>query len=43
MIVELCDIVASRGARLAAAGILGILKKFGIDNVKRGREAVVSH
>ncbi|XP_058732239.1 hexokinase-1-like [Vicia villosa] len=34
IIIELCDIVASRGARLAAAGILGILKKIGRDTVK---------
>ncbi|XP_057439887.1 hexokinase-1-like [Lotus japonicus] len=34
IVVELCDIVASRGARLAAAGILGILKKLGRDIVK---------
>ncbi|KAK4483637.1 hypothetical protein RD792_010838 [Penstemon davidsonii] len=36
MIVELCDIVTSRGARLAAAGILGILKKIGRDTLKEG-------
>ncbi|CAI9762975.1 unnamed protein product [Fraxinus pennsylvanica] len=36
MIVEICDIVATRGARLAAAGILGILKKLGRDTVKEG-------
>ncbi|KAL8489725.1 hypothetical protein ACS0TY_025080 [Phlomoides rotata] len=36
MIVKLCDIVASRGARLSAAGILGILKKLGRDAVKEG-------
>ena len=29
--MELCDIVAERGARLAAAGIVGILKKIGRD------------
>lgn len=34
VIVELCDIVAIRGARLSAAGILGILKKLGRDTVK---------
>ncbi|KAI3447041.1 hypothetical protein Pfo_003706 [Paulownia fortunei] len=38
MIVELCDIVASRGARLAAAGILGILKKLGRDTLKEGEK-----
>lgn len=36
MIVELCDIVATRGARLAAAGIMGILKKIGRDTVRDG-------
>lgn len=38
IVVELCDIVASRGARLAAAGILGILKKLGRDTVKGGEK-----
>ena len=32
LIVDLCEIVATRGARLSAAGILGILKKLGRDN-----------
>ncbi|KAL5697758.1 hexokinase [Ranunculus cassubicifolius] len=36
IVVELCDIVATRGARLSAAGILGILKKIGRDSVKDG-------
>lgn len=31
IVVELCNIIATRGARLAAAGILGILKKLGRD------------
>ncbi|ESR40107.1 hexokinase-1 [Citrus sinensis] len=35
-IVELCNIVATRGARLAAAGILGVLKKMGRDAAKDG-------
>ncbi|KAL3535686.1 hypothetical protein ACH5RR_004147 [Cinchona calisaya] len=38
VIVELCDIVASRGARLSAAGILGILKKLGRDTIKDGEK-----
>ncbi|WJX54206.1 hexokinase A [Trifolium repens] len=38
IVVELCEIVASRGARLAAAGILGILKKLGRDTVKGGEK-----
>lgn len=38
MVVDICDIVASRGARLAAAGIVGILKKLGRDTVKKGEE-----
>jgi hexokinase len=29
MVVEICDIVAKRSARLAAAGIVGILRKIG--------------
>ncbi|KAF2285219.1 hypothetical protein GH714_039038 [Hevea brasiliensis] len=37
-IVELCDIVATRGARLSAAGILGILKKLGRDTVRDGEK-----
>ncbi|GER51385.1 hexokinase [Striga asiatica] len=32
MVVSICDVVALRGARLAAAGILGILKKLDRDN-----------
>lgn len=31
MIVQVCNIVATRGARLSAAGILGILKRVGRD------------
>lgn len=38
VIVTLCEIVATRGARLSAAGILGILKKIGRDTVKEGEE-----
>ncbi|KAL3532538.1 hypothetical protein ACH5RR_006059 [Cinchona calisaya] len=38
VIVKLCDIVASRGARLSAAGILGILKKLGRDTIKEGEK-----
>ncbi|KAF6164240.1 hypothetical protein GIB67_010210 [Kingdonia uniflora] len=38
VVVELCDIVATRGARLAAAGIFGILKKIGKDSVKEGEK-----
>ncbi|KAJ7963082.1 Phosphotransferase [Quillaja saponaria] len=36
VVVELCNIVATRGARLAAAGILGILKKLGRDTIRDG-------
>ncbi|KAH7686375.1 Hexokinase protein [Dioscorea alata] len=35
LIVKLCDIIANRGARLAAAGILGILKKLGRDTLPK--------
>lgn len=38
LIVELCNIVATRGARLAAAGILGVLKKLGKDLVRIGEK-----
>ncbi|KAJ6295964.1 hypothetical protein OIU78_023899 [Salix suchowensis] len=37
-IVELCEIVATRGARLSAAGIVGIIKKLGRDAVKDGEK-----
>lgn len=36
--MDLCDIVAVRGARLSAAGIFGILKKLGRDTVKEGEK-----
>lgn len=36
VIVQLCEITASRGAQLAAAGVVGILKKLGKDTVKDG-------
>ncbi|KAK4280948.1 hypothetical protein QN277_012500 [Acacia crassicarpa] len=38
IVVEVCDIVVTRGARLSAAGILGILKKIGRDTVKVGEK-----
>ena len=38
IVVEVCDIVAIRGARLAAAGIVGILKKIGRDTIKDGEK-----
>ncbi|CAJ1951529.1 unnamed protein product [Sphenostylis stenocarpa] len=38
LVVEVCDIVATRGARLSAAGIFGILKKIGRDTVKAGEK-----
>jgi hexokinase len=31
MVVDVCDIIARRAARLAAAGLAGILKKLGRD------------
>nr|XP_043636182.1 hexokinase-1-like [Erigeron canadensis] len=36
IVVEVCNILATRGARLAAAGILGILKKTGRDTIRDG-------
>ncbi|KAG0492971.1 hypothetical protein HPP92_006369 [Vanilla planifolia] len=41
-IVELCDIIAKRGARLSAAGIVGILKKQGRDVVADKQRTVVA-
>lgn len=42
LVVELCNIVATRGARLAAAGILGIVKKMGKDTPREsGAEKIV--
>jgi hexokinase len=38
VIVEVCDIVATRGARLSAAGIFGILKKLGRDTMRDGEK-----
>ncbi|KAM7257764.1 hypothetical protein ACFE04_013505 [Oxalis oulophora] len=38
VIIEICDIVASRGARLSAAGIFGIIKKLGRDTVREGEK-----
>lgn len=38
VIVELCDTIATRGARLSAAGIYGILKKLGRDTVRDGEK-----
>ncbi|GKV11797.1 hypothetical protein SLEP1_g23018 [Rubroshorea leprosula] len=37
-IVAICEAVAIRGARLSAAGIVGILKKLGRDTVKDGEK-----
>ncbi|EXC11522.1 hypothetical protein L484_000821 [Morus notabilis] len=37
-IVELCDLVSTRGARLSAAGILGIVKKLGRDAIRDGEK-----
>ncbi|CAM8935655.1 unnamed protein product [Rhodiola kirilowii] len=38
LIVKLCDVVATRGARLSAAGIVGVLKKLGRDTVPESGE-----
>ncbi|XP_077209850.1 hexokinase-1-like [Tasmannia lanceolata] len=38
VVVELCNVVAVRAARLSAAGILGILKKLGRDTIRAGKE-----
>lgn len=36
--VEICDIVATRGACLAAAGVFGILKKMGRETIRDGEK-----
>ncbi|CAN6901109.1 unnamed protein product [Brassica oleracea] len=36
VVIGLCNIIATRGARLSAAGIYGILKKIGRDMPKDG-------
>lgn len=41
VVVELCNIIATRGARLASAGILGVLKKMGRDTPREGGEKTV--
>ncbi|KAL2539201.1 Hexokinase-1 [Abeliophyllum distichum] len=42
IVVKLCNIVTARGARLAAAGVLGILKKMGRDSLKDPQKTVVA-
>nr|BAP47497.1 hexokinase [Gentiana triflora] len=42
VMVKLCDIVASRGARLSAAGTVGILKKLGRDKSRKEGEKQTS-
>jgi len=42
VIVEVCDIVATRGARLSAAGIFGILKKLGRDTMREKQKGVIA-
>ena len=44
MVVEICNIIATRGARLSAAGILGILKKLGKDTISEvvGQKNVIA-
>ncbi|KAI3892381.1 hypothetical protein MKX03_012599 [Papaver bracteatum] len=38
VVVDLCNIIVTRAARLSAARILGILKKMGKDRVKEGEK-----
>ncbi|CAN1180235.1 HXK1 [Linum perenne] len=43
VIIELCNIITTRGARLSAAGILGILKKVGrVDRVEDSKKSVIA-
>jgi hexokinase len=39
LVVKICDVVTRRAARLAAAGIAGILKKVGRDGSGGGRRS----
>nr|CAB3474110.1 unnamed protein product [Digitaria exilis] len=41
-VVDVCEVVARRGARLAAAGIYGILKKLGRDTVCPEQRTVIA-
>ncbi|CDO97969.1 unnamed protein product [Coffea canephora] len=41
-VVELCNIIATRGARLAAAGIFGVLKKMGKDTSTGAEKTVIA-
>lgn len=40
LVVKICEIVSTRGARLAAAAILAILKKLGKDTANEGETVV---
>lgn len=40
--MDVCEVVARRGARLAAAGIYGILKKLGRDTVCPEQRTVIA-
>lgn len=42
MVVEICDIVTSRSARLAAAGIVGIIRKIGRGTPGDKRKTVIA-
>jgi len=42
LVVEICDIVARRAARLAAAGLAGILKKLGRDCNAQEQRSVIA-
>lgn len=42
MVVEICDIVATRAARLAAAGLAGILMKLGRDCSVEDQRSVIA-
>jgi hexokinase len=42
LVVEICDIVARRATRLAAAGLLGILRKLGRDGNAQEQRSVIA-
>ncbi|CAN8257595.1 unnamed protein product [Cochlearia groenlandica] len=42
VVISLCNIIATRGARLSAAGIYGILKKLGRDGAEEAQKSVIA-
>ncbi|CAN8271068.1 unnamed protein product [Cochlearia groenlandica] len=42
VVISVCNIIATRGARLSAAGIYGILKKIGRDTAEANQKSVIA-